>query len=194
MGIKEVITIAEPLIKRFEGWRSKPYLCSANVPTIGWGSTMYENGDRVTLDDPEISKERGQELFELDAERFLLQVYKACPVLTKHQNKAAAILSWTYNLGPARLRSSTMRTRINQERWEEAVQELKRWNLAAGKVTKGLVLRREAEATLFLLSPSNNKAKDSDVNEDKEPFEKNLRAVLVSYDKIIRIADTQHKP
>jgi len=193
MGIKEVISIAEPLIKRFEGWRSKPYLCSANVPTIGWGSTMYENGDKVTLDDPEITKERGQALFELDAERFLLQVYKACPVLTKHDNKAAAILSWTYNLGPARLRSSTMRTRINQERWEEAAQELKRWNLAAGKVTRGLILRREAEASLFL-SPSNNKAKDNNVNKDEEPFEKSLVSVLVSYDKIIRIADTQHKP
>ncbi len=193
MGIKEVISIAEPLIKRFEGWRSKPYLCSANVPTIGWGSTMYENGDKVTLDDPEITKERGQELFELDAERFLLQVYKACPVLTKHDNKAAAILSWTYNLGPARLRSSTMRTRINQERWVEAAQELKRWNLAAGKVTRGLILRREAEASLFL-SPTNNKTKDSNVNKDEEPFEKSLVSVLVSYDKIVRIADTQHKP
>jgi lysozyme len=193
MGIKEVISIAEPLIKRFEGWRSKPYLCSANVPTIGWGSTMYENGDKVTLDDPEITKERGQELFELDAERFLLQVYKACPVLTKHDNKAAAILSWTYNLGPARLRSSTMRTRINQERWVEAAQELKRWNLAAGKVTRGLILRREAEASLFL-SPTNNKTKDSNINKDEEPFEKSLVSVLVSYDKIVRIADTQHKP
>jgi len=189
MGIKEVIAIAEPLIKRFEGWRSKPYLCSANVPTIGWGSTMYENGDRVTLDDPEISKERGQELFELDAERFLLQVYKACPVLTKHPNKAAAILSWTYNLGPARLRSSTMRIRINQEQWVEAVQELKRWNLAAGKVTKGLVLRREAEATLFFLSPSNNKTEYTDVDKDKEPFERDLRSVLVSYDKIVRVTN-----
>jgi lysozyme len=193
MGIKEVISIAEPLIKRFEGWRSKPYLCSANVPTIGWGSTMYENGDKVTLDDPEIAKERGQALFELDAERFLLQVYKACPVLTKHDNKAAAILSWTYNLGPARLRSSTMRTRINQERWVEAAQELKRWNLAAGKVTRGLILRREAEASLFL-SPTNNKTKDSNVNKDEEPFEKSLVSVLVSYDKIVRVADTQHKP
>jgi lysozyme len=193
MGIKEVISIAEPLIKRFEGWRSKPYLCSANVPTIGWGSTMYENGDKVTLDDPEITKERGQELFELDAERFLLQVYKACPVLTKHDNKAAAILSWTYNLGAARLRSSTMRTRINQERWVEAVQELKRWNLAAGKVTRGLILRREAEASLFL-SPTNNKTEDSNIYKDKEPFEKSLVSVLVSYDKIIRVADTQHKP
>ena len=193
MSIKEVISIAEPLIKKFEGWRSKPYLCSANVPTIGWGSTMYENGDKVTLDDPEITKERGQELFELDAERFLLQVYKACPVLTKHDNKAAAILSWTYNLGPARLRSSTMRTRINQERWEEAAQELKRWNLAAGKVTRGLILRREAEASLFL-SPTNNKTEDSNINKDEEPFEKSLVSVLVSYDKIVRIADTQHKP
>ena len=189
MGIKKVITIAEPLIKRFEGWRSKPYLCSAGVPTIGWGSTLYENGDKVTLDDPEITKERGQALFDLDAEKFLLQVYKACPVLTKHDNKAAAILSWTYNLGVARLRSSTMRTRINQERWEEAAQELKRWNLAAGKVTRGLVLRREAEATLFLLSPSNNKAKDSNVDKDKEPFERDLRSVLVSYDKIIRVTN-----
>ena len=193
MSIKEVISIAEPLIKRFEGWRSKPYLCSANVPTIGWGSTMYENGDKVTLDDPEITKERGQELFELDAERFLLQVYKACPVLTKHQNNAAAILSWTYNLGPARLRSSTMRTRINQERWVEAAQELKRWNLAAGKVTRGLILRREAEASLFL-SPTNNKTEDSNINKDEEPFEKSLVSVLVSYDKIVRVADTQHKP
>jgi lysozyme len=193
MGIKEVISIAEPLIKRFEGWRSKPYLCSANVPTIGWGSTMYENGDKVTLDDPEITKERGQALFELDAERFLLQVYKACPVLTKHDNKAAAILSWTYNLGPARLRSSTMRTRINQERWVEAAQELKRWNLAAGKVTRGLILRREAEASLFL-SPTNNKTEDSNINKDEEPFEKSLVSVLVSYDKIVRVADTQHKP
>jgi len=193
MGIKEVISIAEPLIKRFEGWRSKPYLCSANVPTIGWGSTMYENGDKVTLDDPEITKERGQDLFELDAERFLLQVYKACPVLTKHNNKAAAILSWTYNLGAARLRSSTMRTRINQERWEEAAQELKRWNLAAGKVTRGLILRREAEASLFL-SPTNNKTEDSNINKDEEPFEKSLVSVLVSYDKIVRVADTQHKP
>jgi len=193
MGIKEVISIAEPLIKRFEGWRSKPYLCSANVPTIGWGSTMYENGDKVTLDDPEITKERGQDLFELDAERFLLQVYKACPVLTKHNNKAAAILSWTYNLGAARLRSSTMRTRINQERWVEAAQELKRWNLAAGKVTRGLILRREAEASLFL-SPTNNKTEDSNINKDEEPFEKSLVSVLVSYDKIVRVADTQHKP
>ncbi len=189
MGIKEVIAIAEPLIKRFEGWRSKPYLCSAGVPTIGWGSTMYENGDRVTLDDPEITKERGQALFDLDAEKFLLQVYKACPVLTKHNNKAAAILSWTYNLGVARLRSSTMRTRINQEQWVEAAQELKRWNLAAGKVTKGLVLRREDEAKLFLLSPSNNKAEDSNVDKDKEPFKENLRAILVGYNKVIRVAN-----
>jgi hypothetical protein len=82
-----------------------------------------------------------------------------------------------------------MRTRINKEEWEEAVQELKRWNLAAGKVTRGLVLRREAEATLFLLSPSNNKAKDSDVDKDKEPFEKDLRSVLISYDKIIRVTN-----
>ena len=46
------LTLAEELCRRFEGFRSKPYLCPAGVPTIGYGSTLYSDGRRVTLDDP----------------------------------------------------------------------------------------------------------------------------------------------
>ena len=42
------------LIKDFEGFRSDPYLSSASVPTIGYGSTLG-----ITLDSPAISQEEG---------------------------------------------------------------------------------------------------------------------------------------
>jgi len=45
-------------------------------------------------------------------------------------------------------------------------------NLAAGKVTKGLVLRREAEATLFLLSHPTTKLKIAMLTKTRT-FEKN---------------------
>ena len=39
---------AVDLIKHFEGYRSKPYLCSAGVPTIGYA--LYRNGaDGLTI-------------------------------------------------------------------------------------------------------------------------------------------------
>ena len=36
--------IAAEVIKEFEGYSSEPYLCPANIPTIGYGNTMYANG------------------------------------------------------------------------------------------------------------------------------------------------------
>jgi GH24 family phage-related lysozyme (muramidase) len=54
--------IAAEVIKEFEGFEPKPYLCPANVPTIGYGNTMYPNGERVTMDDPEITEEQATEM------------------------------------------------------------------------------------------------------------------------------------
>jgi lysozyme len=38
------------IIKMFEGFRSEPYLCPANVATIGFGSTRGIDGHRITLE------------------------------------------------------------------------------------------------------------------------------------------------
>ena len=43
------------LIKKYEGFSSKPYMCPANVPTKGYGSTYYPNGTKVKLSDDKIS-------------------------------------------------------------------------------------------------------------------------------------------
>jgi lysozyme len=36
-------------IKKYEGFKSKPYRCPAGKPTIGYGCRLYENGRLVTM-------------------------------------------------------------------------------------------------------------------------------------------------
>lgn len=141
------------LIKRFEGFRAKPYLCSAGVPTIGYGSTFYENGIKVTLQDAPITQQKADELLELTLNRiFIPGVLRACPVLISHPDRLGAIVSFAYNLGVGRLQSSTLRRKINAQDWEGAAQEILKWNLNLGKPSKGLIARREAERALFCIS------------------------------------------
>jgi len=70
--------IAAEVIKEFEGYSSKPYLCSANIPTIGYGNTIYPNGERVTMDDPEIDK--------AEAEKMLLDTIKTVEKQVKNSS------------------------------------------------------------------------------------------------------------
>lgn len=142
---------AVDLIKHFEGLRLTPYLCSAGVPTIGYGSTFYEDGRKVSLQDPPITKERAEELLQFTLNRqFIPATLRQCPVLVAHEKKLGAIVSFVYNLGAGRLQASTLRRKINAEEWDEASRQILVWNIAGGKVSKGLQLRREAERTLFL--------------------------------------------
>lgn len=46
---------AVEIIKYFEGFRAKPYYCSAGVPTIGYGTTIYPTGEKVKITDKAIN-------------------------------------------------------------------------------------------------------------------------------------------
>lgn len=144
-----IMAVAGPLIKFYEGLRLKPYLCSAGVPTIGYGSTFYLDGRKVSLKDPAITKEVAESLFINTIKTiYLPAVLQLCPTLeTPHQ--VAAILSWTYNLGTTRLKNSTLRKRILAKEWSKVGAEILKWNIAGGKVSNGLVKRRRAEVEIF---------------------------------------------
>ena len=137
------------IARRFEGFRGKPYLCPAGVPTIGYGSTIYETGRKVSLTDPPIGRERATELLFGELRRSLVATLRYCPVLAHNENRLAAITDFVYNLGPGRLQTSTLRRRINQQNWPEAKKELLRWTRAGGKILPGLVARRTVEAGLI---------------------------------------------
>ena len=58
-----------------EGFSSAPIIpTKGDVPTIGHGSTHYEDGRRVNMADPPITRQRAQEL----AYNLLDQTYAAC--------------------------------------------------------------------------------------------------------------------
>ena len=64
-------------------------------------------------------------------------------------DRLAAILDFVYNLGSGRLKTSTLRRKINARQWADVPVELMKWNKAGGKVLRGLTLRRQVEANLI---------------------------------------------
>lgn len=137
------------LIKSFEGFSSKPYLCPAGIPTIGYGSTFYEDKSKVKILDKAISEKRAELLLKNTLIDFEKYVDSYC-IDTLSQNQFDAITSFCYNLGPINLKSSTLLKKINANKDDAIIkQEFLKWNKAGGKQLKGLTKRREAEATLY---------------------------------------------
>ena len=137
------------IIRDFEGFRSRVYLCPAGIPTIGYGSTRYPDGRRVTQLDPPITEEQAADLL-----RATLAPYEEA--VTQHvtvpmnQNEFDALVSFTYNVGPSALQQSTLLRKLNRGDRAGAANEFRRWSTAGGKVLPGLVKRRELERGLFL--------------------------------------------
>ena len=145
----DYLAITLALIRRFEGFYRGPYLCPAGVPTIGYGATYYEDGTRVTLRDPIITRERAEELLLWHVRTvYLPAVIRLCPGITG-EGQLAAIIDFTFNLGAGNLKASTLRRRINAGDWGAVPTELRKWVKANGRTLRGLVLRREAEIDLL---------------------------------------------
>ena len=144
------LQIAAELCKQFEGFRAKPYLCPAGIPTIGYGSTYYADGRKVTLQDAPISEPDAEKMLLHELEKtYLPGVLRQCPGLAADEKRLNAIVDFAYNLGVGRLQTSTLRRRINEQNWQEAAREILRWNRAGGRVLAGLTRRREAESKLL---------------------------------------------
>ena len=149
MNTRLAVEIAAALCRRFEGLHLRPYLCPAGVPTIGYGATYYEDGTRVTLSDPPISRQRAEELLGWHIENvYRPAVLKLCPGADTPE-RLAALIDFAFNLGVGNLRASTLRKRVNAKRWDDVRTELMRWTKAGGRELRGLVKRREAECALI---------------------------------------------
>lgn len=142
--------IAADLCKRFEGFRSKPYLCPAGIPTIGYGSTYYADGRKVALTDAPIDEPAAKTLLMAELHHtYLPGVLRNCPGLATDERKLNAIVDFCYNLGVGRLQTSTLKRKINAQDWEGAKEQLMLWTRGGGKVLPGLLKRRTAECALL---------------------------------------------
>lgn len=141
MGTPEQITLAALITAPFEGFRSKPYICPAGYPTVGYGRRI------PTLDHPAVTEGQARAMLHADLETAWRGSTRSCPDLASARVfRGAAITDFVYNLGAGRLWSSTLRRKVNARDWQAAGKEMRRWVYAGGRKLRGLVLRREIAA------------------------------------------------
>ena len=134
------------LLKRFEGLELRPYKDTGGVDTVGYGHTAIA---------AELAKV-GLVLTEAQAEYLLrLDVADAEEAvnglgLALTQNQFDALVCFTFNVGAAALRKSTLLRKLRAGDAKGAAAEFGRWTLCEKKVLPGLVRRRAAEKALFL--------------------------------------------
>ena len=157
------------LMHQFEGYRDRPYQCSAHMWTIGWGHVLYQDQIKLPMvrkegytglirskyplrqeDNRQWSKDELVKIFKDDLVSFESGVLRLAPNLAGNQGPFDACVAFSFNVGLGNFQRSTIRQKINRGEWEEAAQAFMQWTKAGGQVLKGLVRRRSAERDLFL--------------------------------------------
>ena len=135
------------LITSFEAFEPNPYICPAGKCTIGYGTTLYKSGLKVTMQDPPISKETAIAELMYHIEN---RCYHAIIGLSVVQCQFDALCSFIYNIGTGNFNSSTLRKlAVIDPNNPDIAGEFAKWNKSGGKVLNGLVLRRKAESDMY---------------------------------------------
>ena len=114
----------------------------AGVNTIGYGHTHDVNINDVC------TKEQAERYLWDDLRIAEAAVLRHVRVPLSH-NQFSALVSFVFNLGEKPFSLSTMLAMLNKGWYQQVPAQLIRWNHAGGKVTKGLINRRNAEAKLW---------------------------------------------
>ena len=139
---KEISSEGIALIKFFERCRLTAYQDTGGVWTIGYGHTK---GVRQGLIWTQAQADSAL-LNDLRKSEGYVDHYVKVPL---KQYQFDALVSWTFNLGPGNLRSSTLLKKLNKKLYNQAPREIERWIKVNGRVLLGLQRRRSAEALLF---------------------------------------------
>ena len=130
------------LLTHFEGLRLEAYQDSVGVWTIGYGHT------KGVTPSMKITESQANNLLRTELIEYQNYINEMVKVELS-QCEYDALVCWVYNLGPTNLRESTLLKVLNQGDKFLVPEQIRRWNRAGGKVLKGLVRRREAEALMF---------------------------------------------
>jgi len=142
------------LLKKSEGFRNRVYLDVAGFPTIGYGHRLLH---------PEsfpdgVDEQQAAELLACDV-RDAEQAVQRLVKVPLAQGQFDALVDFVFNLGAGRFATSTLLKRLNAGNYSDAMNELLRWDRAAGKELPALKARREAEAKLWQVArPEQQKA------------------------------------
>ena len=135
------------LIKKYEGFYSKAYICPGGALTIGYGTTNSDSGilNYIIKKDSVITKTKAEEFLKKSiANKYEPLVNKYMSTYNFNQNQYDALISFCYNIGSIDQlvgRGSKSITKI--------ANDMLLYNHAGGKELKGLTRRRKEEQQLF---------------------------------------------
>lgn len=134
--------IAVGVVGSFEGLRQAAYRDPVGIPTVCFGETRgVKMGDRYTVD-------QCKDMLIVRLEEFNAGVDRCIRVPMSDQRRAA-VVSFSYNVGTGALCSSTFARRLNAGD-PKACDELLKWTKAKGITLPGLVRRRQEERKLCM--------------------------------------------
>lgn len=137
-----VLALAGATVSYHEGYIPNTYADPVGIPTICFGHTGPD-----VVPGRVATAEECRELLEGD----LLVAWHGVQMCVKapiEPHQAAALVSFTFNVGVKALCSSTLARKANGGDWPGACAELSRWVYARGIRLPGLVKRRAAERAM----------------------------------------------
>lgn len=134
-------------IRQLEGEKLTAYPDIVGIWTIGVGHTGFVDGKPVARG-MAITKEKSKELLTADLKRFESAVNDAVKV-TLTQNQFDALVSLAFNIGEGAFARSTLVNKLNAGDKKGAAEQFLVWKNAGGRVSQGLLNRRQKEKAMF---------------------------------------------
>lgn len=117
-----------------EGFSSPPYIpTKGDVPTIGHGSTRYENGVPVKLTDKPITKARAEQLARNLMSQDELKFKASIAGVLLYQEEYDLYFDFVGQFGLGNWQISSMRKNLLLSEYRKACDSLLKWRMQAGR-------------------------------------------------------------
>lgn len=117
----------------YEGFSSKPYLDSGKVATIGYGSTVHPNGQRVKMTDAPVTKKQGMDYLQIHMTKDAARFNKSLQGVKLSQTEYDLYMDFTYQFGTGAWQQSSMLRNLKSGQHVQACKSLLKWRFVAGR-------------------------------------------------------------
>ena len=114
-----------------EGTVLVPYKDPVGVVTIGTGTTVYPNGQKVKMTDPKISHKQATEYLKIHMAKDATTFNKTLLGIPLSQTEYDLYMDFTYQFGNSAWSSSSMLRNLKAKNYKAACTSLLKWKYAA---------------------------------------------------------------
>ena len=114
-----------------EGTVLVPYKDSVGVATIGTGTTVYPNGQKVKMTDPKITQKQATKYLKFHINKDAKIFNKSLLGVPLSQTEYDLYMDFTYQFGTGAWSSSSMLRNLKQGKYKQACDSLLKWKYAA---------------------------------------------------------------